>query len=138
MDKINKLILPITILIASIILGGFFYASQINKQKSIERQQILKQIEDRRIEDEKLAQEKKEYVVKRKKDCYDIETSERKKFNNIDESFYDELNDICKVIYINKDYKEGAPNSCEAGYQSIFSNPDDKEGCIKKYFTKDF
>ena len=38
-EKINKLSLPATILIASIILGGFYYASQINKQKFIERQQ---------------------------------------------------------------------------------------------------
>lgn len=42
MDKINKLSLPATILIASIILGGFFYASQINKQRSIVRQQEIK------------------------------------------------------------------------------------------------
>ena len=40
MDK-NKLVLPITILLASIVLGGFYYASQINKQKSIEKQQQL-------------------------------------------------------------------------------------------------
>ena len=37
-----KLNLPITILLASIILGGFYYASQIYQQKSIEKQQILK------------------------------------------------------------------------------------------------
>ena len=39
MDKINKLTLPATILIASIILAGFYYASEVNKQKSIEKQQ---------------------------------------------------------------------------------------------------
>jgi len=38
-DKLNKITLPIVILIASVILGGFFYASQVNKQHSIERQQ---------------------------------------------------------------------------------------------------
>ncbi|MDO8486209.1 MAG: hypothetical protein Q7S77_00720 [Candidatus Staskawiczbacteria bacterium] len=37
MDK-HKLILPISILLGCIILGGFFYASQINKQKLTERQ----------------------------------------------------------------------------------------------------
>lgn len=47
MDKINKLTLPATILITSIILGGFFYASQVNKQRSIERQQEVKLKEDR-------------------------------------------------------------------------------------------
>lgn len=39
MDKINKLSLPVTILIASVIVGGFYFSSQlINKQKSSERQ----------------------------------------------------------------------------------------------------
>jgi endo-1,4-beta-D-glucanase Y len=37
--KINKLTLPATILIASVIICGFIYASQLSKQKSIERQQ---------------------------------------------------------------------------------------------------
>lgn len=54
MEKLNKLSLPATILIASIILGGFFYASQVNKQKSIERQQQVK------IEQEKQDQLDKE------------------------------------------------------------------------------
>lgn len=40
MDK-NKLILPISILLGCTILGGFFYATQINKQESIERQQQI-------------------------------------------------------------------------------------------------
>jgi uncharacterized protein (UPF0333 family) len=38
-DKLNKLSLPVTILIASIILGGFYYASEVTKQASIEKQQ---------------------------------------------------------------------------------------------------
>ena len=42
MEKLNKLSLPAVILIASVILGGFFYASQVNKQRSIERQQEIK------------------------------------------------------------------------------------------------
>lgn len=40
MDK-SKLILPITILLGCIILGGFYYASQLSKQKSIEKQQQI-------------------------------------------------------------------------------------------------
>jgi hypothetical protein len=38
-EKINKLSLPAVILIASIVLGGFYFASQIAKQTSIENQQ---------------------------------------------------------------------------------------------------
>jgi hypothetical protein len=40
MDK-SKLIMPISILLGCLILGGFFYASQINKQQSIEEQQQI-------------------------------------------------------------------------------------------------
>jgi len=42
MKKINNLSLPITITTASLILGGFFYATQVNKQRSIEKQQEVK------------------------------------------------------------------------------------------------
>lgn len=42
LEKLNKLSLPVTIILASLILGGFFYASQVNKQRSIERQQQIK------------------------------------------------------------------------------------------------
>jgi len=38
MDK-NKLVLPVSILVGCVILGGFYYASEANKQASIERQQ---------------------------------------------------------------------------------------------------
>lgn len=37
----KKFTLPTTILVASLILGGFYYTSQLNKQKYIEKQQIL-------------------------------------------------------------------------------------------------
>lgn len=105
MDKINKLSLPAVIIIASIILGGFYYASQVSKQKSIERQQEVKLQEDKRVERTKAEQDKKEYVVKRTKDCYDYETSERKKFNNIDGSRYLEERDVCIVRYKTDKYK---------------------------------
>lgn len=57
-DKTNKLILPATILIASIILGGFYYASQASKQKSIEKQLEIKMADDRRVEEAKTEQTK--------------------------------------------------------------------------------
>ena len=42
MNTLNKLILPVAILLSCLILGGFYYASEVNKQKSIEKQQQLK------------------------------------------------------------------------------------------------
>jgi hypothetical protein len=49
MDKINRLSLPATILLASIVLGGFYYMSEVNKQSSIERQQ-QKNMEEKQAE----------------------------------------------------------------------------------------
>lgn len=114
MDKISKLSLPAVILIGSVILGGFFYASQINKQKSIEKQQEIK-----------MAQENKEYIAKRKGECYDIYERERKQYNNVENFGYVETcfdyssldikdrpletflcqDDSCEIIY--KDNKTG-------------------------------
>lgn len=122
-DKINKLTLPATILIASIILGGFYYASQVNKQKSIERQQEIKLQEDKRIEEARAERERmeneakteqtqKEYIFKRKKDCYEWELSERKKYNNVVDSFYKQYDymegktDVCVVVYKSDDYNK--------------------------------
>lgn len=57
MDK-NKLILPVAIIIAAIIIGGFLYAIQINKQESIERQQQIS-----------IQQKKSENVSNKYDDC---------------------------------------------------------------------
>lgn len=68
MDKINKLSLPATILIASIILGGFYYASQVYKQKSIERQQQIKTEQDEREQAAKIKREKQEQLAEIKQE----------------------------------------------------------------------
>lgn len=41
MEKLNKLSLPTTILLASVILGCFYLVAQIVKQKSLEKQQLV-------------------------------------------------------------------------------------------------
>lgn len=48
MEKFNKLSLPAVILIASVILGGFIFTTQVIKQQSIERQQEIKIQEERK------------------------------------------------------------------------------------------
>ena len=99
MGKISKLSLPVTIIITSIILGGFFYATQVNKQRSIEKQQQIKIQEDRRTEEAKSEQTRKEYVVKRKDDCYKIYLQEKENWNNVLDFYYSEIRDICIVRY---------------------------------------
>ena len=61
MDKLNKLSLPATIVIASLIIGGFYFASQVNKQHSIERQQQIKIVQEKQ---ERLDKETKEQQAK--------------------------------------------------------------------------
>ncbi len=70
MEKLNKLSLPAVILIASIILGIFIFASQVIKQRSIEKQQ---QIELQA----KTEQEKRDYIAKKKTDCLAIYKTEK-------------------------------------------------------------
>jgi len=61
MEKLNKLSLPVVILIASIVIGGFVYASQVSKQRSIERQQQIKIEQERQ---DQLTTELKEQQAK--------------------------------------------------------------------------
>ena len=49
MEK-DKLILPITIIVAVLILGGFYYATQVSKQRSIEKQQQL-ELSEKEVEE---------------------------------------------------------------------------------------
>lgn len=48
--RLNKLSLPAVILLGCIIIGGFYYASEVNKQKSIENQQQIKINQDKQAE----------------------------------------------------------------------------------------
>jgi hypothetical protein len=60
----KKLIYPITIIIASLILGGSFLMVQSNKQKSIEQQEQVKiEREDKKIADEKEAERLKRISI---------------------------------------------------------------------------
>jgi len=134
MNKLNKLLLPATIIIASLILGGFFYASQVNKQLSIERQQEIKLQDDRRAEEQKAEQEKKEYTAKRKMECYDIEQRERKNFNNVIDSFYQEMRDVCYIHYKTSDYDRYTKEDCKQEFGMTPLGLD----CELGQFTKSF
>jgi hypothetical protein len=131
MEK-QKLVLPICIIIGCLILGGFYYATQVQKQQSIEKQQKI-DLEAKEVERQiKVEQEKKEYIVKRKAECYDLETSERKKFNNVDGSGYNEEKDVCIVRYKTDEYK-GV--DCETKYKDNFSL---RFQCKLGIFTNEF
>lgn len=118
-EKFNKLSLPLTIIIASIILGGFIFASQISKQRSIERQQFqeqfkqkqeqeanfeLEQMKEReKAEREAEAQRAKadlEYLKLKQDECKALSAGVIKKWGNVMGVTYD--NDFwkeCVVTY---------------------------------------
>lgn len=107
-EQLNKLSLPAVILIASVVLGGFFYASQVNKQGSIEKQQ--------RIELEaKERQDKIDYSAKRKSDCLDIYKTEGAKWNNVNGWRYDDSKDVCYIQYKQTPKKTNA--ECDKEYK---------------------
>jgi len=100
MDKINKLTLPATILIASIILGGFYYASQISKQKSIERQQQIEIEQEKQVavteslfEKQERCANNRENAIKQLEDTYSLATPY---FYDI---FYSPKTDTCVYTY---------------------------------------
>jgi hypothetical protein len=119
MDK-NKLVLPISILLASLILGGFFYASQINKQQSIERQQELKLMQDLRIEQDRAEREERERQAeadeaKTKENfsnnlkCQTLLKDLKRRWNNVAGIYYDEWQNTCIVKYTEAGEVKEAP-----------------------------
>lgn len=129
--KFENINIPVAIVIASAIIGTSFFMVESGKQKSIEKQQMLKIEQEERSENVKIDLQKKEYIVKRKKDCYELERTERIKWNNVDSSSYDDEKDVCNVSYENKNWRQGDP---------IFAGWDDvaKKYNEGKYFTKSF
>jgi len=145
MNRLNKILLPATIIIASLILGGFFYASQVNKQKSIERQQEINLQEDRRLEEAEAAQAEKEYIAKRKNECYSIYEKERDAWNNVRGVSYSEARDICIIKY-----ESTEPSKSKEECEKIVENTSELPGrlqdfalnsyldCLDNLFRKEF
>jgi nitrogen fixation-related uncharacterized protein len=103
MSKQNKSLLPIAIIIASIILGGFFYATQKNKQDSIERQQGVKlQEEGKQYEAEKALEELK----LKQEECKALLVEIKKKGGNVIGITYNEIWRECAVTFIDSETNE--------------------------------
>jgi hypothetical protein len=112
--NINKIILPTSILVGCIVIAGFYYASEVNKQQSIERQQRVELEEQRKTEEAKTEQAKKEYFADRKTDCLNIYKTESDKWNNIRGWRYDESSDTCYIRA--KDPKPKSDAECDIKY----------------------
>jgi len=103
-----KLTLPITILLASFILGGFFFLTQVVKQRSIEEQQDVK-LENQKAEsatrqsDSLLIEQCKAKAKTRAQQQREIEET----------SFYGEnIQEMLDTHCYNKDYSDKLMSQC--------------------------
>ena len=126
----------IGIIIGCSILGFSYYSVQIEKQESIERQQYRKINFEKTKEINKQEQEKKEYIAERRKDCYEIEKDQSKRFNNINDGFYDEDSDGCIIRY-KAPYNHYKDVDCDVSYKGSWLI-DYKLDCKSNLFRKKF
>jgi hypothetical protein len=93
MEKVSKekLILPATVVLACLIVGGFLFAIQVSKQRSIEKQAVLKiESETKKQEDEKQSRQscyeeagiKSRELLKKKTVIYPDDTEFKKGVEN--------------------------------------------------------
>jgi len=105
-NKLNKLTLPATILIAILVLGGFYCTTQV-------------------------IQEHKEYIAKRRMDCYKIYKEERNKWSNVEGNSYNEKKDVCEITYKNPKYNDKICKNKEKEY--VDKHIKELKERIKKY-----
>jgi len=122
MGKINNLSLPIAVLIGAIVLGGFYYFSQMNKQESIERQQQVEMMAKKELEDKK-------YTAEQKTACLGIYEAEHKEWNNVNGWRYDDFSDTCYVQY--KTSPKPTKAECDEKYQGT-------DGKVAPVFLTDY
>lgn len=139
---IQKFILPISIIFGCLILGGFYYIGQSDKQKSIERQQEIRIQEDRRIESVRLQEKieeaqaeeyKKELQDAQLQSCLDIAKQEAERKNTKALDFH---NNTCIAILVKNG--EATPNDCLNNFtNSLDEYKIEKEknisDCYKRY-----
>lgn len=112
-ENIGKVFVPLSIIIGSTIIGGFYYYAQINKQDSIERQNQAELTSEK----EKYA---REFSASQKNSCLDIYKQESTKWNNTNGWRYDEDADDCYI-----QYKEN-PKKTEAQCDEAYKDEDGK------------
>ncbi len=102
--------------------------------------------DDKRTEETKTEQEKKEYIARRKSECYEIYEKERDRWNNVEDLVYSEVRDVCIVKY-----KSSDPARTEEECKEITKNIANMESdyfkdimlnnyfdCLANWFSKEF
>jgi len=95
-------------------LSLFYYLVIFSPQKEKEIIALQKQVQQDAKE-----QQRKEYIAKRKNDCYSIYEKERKQWNNVSSMKYEEKRDACVIRYKTDKWKG---KNCEDLVPKIDSN----------------
>ena len=100
--QMNRLILPSAIVVGALIIGGFFYGVQVNKQQSIERQQKIELDEKNKQAELDKASKKEKDIFDRKLQCDGLLSKLKDRWNNVAGIYYDEFQNTCIVKYWDK------------------------------------
>lgn len=111
-SKNTLLISALLILLTSTIAGvGYFYVQALREKNQLDFQAKQAALDQDRAEAEAKAeaeaakvqlaaeQDQKEYIAKRKAECYSLYEKERAKWNNVKGNTYDEEDDVCLIHY---------------------------------------
>lgn len=108
MDK-HKLILPVSIILGTLIMGGFWYLSQMNKQESIERQQWIELQAKAESEKVKLEKDNADEIFSNNLKCQTLLKDLKQRWNNVVGIYYSDWQNTCIVKYTNKGEIEEGP-----------------------------
>lgn len=150
LDKFLKISVIIAILLISLSVAYYYLFFLPNKEKEkleMQRQeQIKKELQQQAEQEYQREQKKKEYIAKRKKECYDIYLQEKKQWSNVEDFSYSEVRDVCIVVY-----KSNKPPKSEEECNKIIENFSEikseslkdmisrwYEDCLNNTFSKEF
>jgi hypothetical protein len=105
MNKIIAIIFGISMFIISLSVAYYFiyFLPKVNAEKL--EQDNLKMQQQQAEHKQKQEQDKREYIARRKSECYAIYEKERDKWNNVEGHGYHQVDDVCIVRYNTDKYK---------------------------------
>ncbi|GEM_PF-3003079 len=136
----------LSVLIVALSICYYYVLFIPEKERFKQVQESAKQIEERQEREDRVALEKKEYIAKRKQDCYGLFEKERKQWNNTQASEYDEEQDVCRISY----KEQQNPKKSKAECHKLIENEDGTQmafniflyrlysECLDHTFSKEF
>jgi preprotein translocase subunit SecF len=124
--KKQNIVLPISIIVGCIILGGFYYLTQLEKQESIERQQKIK------------LESKQEDTKNKKRQTNDLLDDLEKCLTQAENDFIQKKQDV--ISFTNRECQESKSKCADVLLDAINryeqEKKEEKQNCYQKYQVK--